>query len=70
MLIRVLHNAGYYDYVNSQTLDRLIESEEIISFYRQDGAVVLGIDSVRSSQHSVYGGPERRLAASETLLFA
>ena len=70
MLIRVLHSAGYYDYVNPQTLDRLIESEEIISFYRQNGPVVLGIDEVRSSQRSHYGGPERRLAGSETPLFA
>jgi len=63
MLIRVLHNTGYYDYVNPQTLERLIESEEIISFYRQNGPVVLGVDRVRSSQRSDYGGPDRRIAA-------
>lgn len=63
MLVRVLHNEGYYDYVKPQLLDRLIESEEIISFYRSSGVVVLGIDSVRSSQKTPYVGSERRLAA-------
>ena len=61
MLIRVLHNDGYYDYVKPQMLNRLIESEEIISFYRQTGPVVLGVDRVRSSQSVEYSGPERRL---------
>ena len=63
MLIRVMHNAGYYDYVKPQLLDRLIEAEEIISVYRNSGVVVLGIDSVRSSQKMPYAGSERRLAA-------
>jgi len=63
VLIRVLHTDGYYDYVKPQLLDRLIESEEIISFYRQTGRVVLGVDSVRSSQSGSYDGPERRLDA-------
>ncbi len=63
MLIRVMRNKGYYDYVKPQLLDRLIESEEIISFYRNSGVVVLGIDSVRSSQKAPYIGSERRLAA-------
>ena len=63
MLIRVLHNDGYYDYVKPQVLDRLIESEQIISFYRQSGPVVLGVDRIRSSQSGAYRGPERRLVA-------
>lgn len=63
MLVRVLHNAGYYDYVKPSLLDRLIEEEEIISFYRQSGVVVLGVDSVRAQKAISYGGPERRLAA-------
>ncbi len=63
MLIRVMRNKGYYDYVKPQLLDRLIESEEIISFYRNSGVVVLGIDAVRSSQRTPYTGSERRLAA-------
>lgn len=63
MLVRVLRNAGYYDYVKPGMLDRLIEKEEIISFYRQSGVVVLGVDQIRSKRHSSYSGPERRLAA-------
>lgn len=63
MLVRVLHNKGYYDYVKPQMLDRLIETKEIISFYRTTGPVVLGIDPVRSSQHKSFQGSERRLAA-------
>lgn len=63
MLVRVLRNQGYYDYVKPQLLDRLIENEEIISFYRNSGVVVLGVDPVRSSQKQPYTGSERRLAA-------
>jgi len=63
MLVRVLHNAGYYDYVKPSLLDRLIEEEEIISFYRQSGVVVLGKDKIRTRKVSAYAGPERRLAA-------
>ena len=63
MMIRVLHNKGYYDYVKPNLLDSLIENEEIISFYRQSGVVVLGVDKVRARASSSYSGPERRLAA-------
>ena len=63
MLIRVMHNEGYYDYVKPQLLDRLIETDEIISFYRESGVVVLGIDPVRASQETSYAGAERRVAA-------
>jgi hypothetical protein len=63
MLIRILRNKGYYDYVKPQMLDRLIETEEIVSFYRTSGPVVLGVDPVRSSQSKAYTGDERRLAA-------
>ena len=63
MLIRVMRNKGYYDYVKPQLLDRLIEDEEIISFYRASGVVVLGAGSLRSAQKQHYAGSERRLAA-------
>ena len=63
MLLRILHNEGYYDYVKPQMLDRLIETKEIISFYRTTGVVVLGIDPVRSPRKKSYVGDERRLAA-------
>jgi hypothetical protein len=63
MLVRILRDKGYYDYVKPQMLDRLIEKEEIISFYRTSGPVVLGVDRVRRSQNTAYVGDERRLAA-------
>jgi hypothetical protein len=63
MLVRVLRNKGYYDYVKPQMLDRLIETEEIISFYRTTGPVVLGVDPIRRSQNKMFAGDERRLAA-------
>ena len=47
MLVRILRDKGYYDYVKPQMLDRLIETEEIISFYRTSGPVVLGVNPVR-----------------------
>ena len=63
MLIRVLYNDGYYDYVKPQLLGQLIESNQIITFYRQSGPAVLGVDRVRSPKHSDYDGPERRVSA-------
>lgn len=63
MLVRILRNEGSYDYVNPQMLDRLIESEEIISFYRTSGAVVLGVHPVRKARNQPYAGEDRRLAA-------
>ena len=63
MLIRVLLNDGYYDYVKPQLLDRLIESNQIITFFRQSGPAVLGVDRIRSSRRSDYDGPERRISA-------
>jgi hypothetical protein len=77
MLVRILRNKGYYDYVKPQMLDRLIETEEIVRFYRASGPVVLGVDPVRRAsgpvvlgvdpvrrtQNKAYGGDERRRAA-------
>ena len=63
MLVRILRDKGYYDYVKPQMLDRLIETEKIVSFYRTSGPVVLGVDPVRRSQNTAYVGDERRLAA-------
>jgi hypothetical protein len=63
MLIRVLYNDGYYDYVKPEILDHLIEANEIITFYRQSGPAVLGVDRVRSLLRSDYEGPERRVSA-------
>ena len=42
MLIRVLLNDGYYDYVKPQLLDRLIESNQIITFFRPMAPVFAG----------------------------
>ena len=63
MLIRIMREEGYYDYVKPQILDHLIEKEKIISFYRNSGVVILGVDTVRSSQGTAYAGDERRIAA-------
>jgi len=63
MLVRILRNKGDYDYVKPQMLDRLIETEEIVRFYRASGPVVLGVDPVRRTQNKAYGGDERRRAA-------
>jgi hypothetical protein len=63
MLVRILRNKGYYDYVKPQMLDRLIETEEIVSFYRTSGPVVLDVDPVRRAPNTSYAGDERRLAA-------
>ena len=63
MLIRVLYNDGYYDYVKPELLDQLVESNQIITFYRQGGPAVLGVDRVRSPHRNNYAGPERRVSA-------
>lgn len=60
MLLRVLYNDGYYDYVKPQLLERLIQTRRIVSFYRKDEVVVLGIDRVRDSRGRSYRGNERR----------
>ena len=62
MLVRILRNKGYYDYVKPHMLHHLIETEEIVSFYRTSGPVVLGVDPVRSSQSKAFAGDERRFA--------
>lgn len=61
MLIRVLHEEGYYDYVKPQFLDYLIAHKKIISFYRKTGVAVLGVHEIRSEHEAAgYIGPERR----------
>lgn len=61
MLIKVLHNDGYYDYVKPTLLDCLINEEKIISFYRESGVAVLGFHKIRSNNKDHYLGQERRL---------
>ena len=63
MLVRILRNKGCYDYVKPQMLDHLIATEEIVSFYRASGPVVLGVDPVRRTHNKAYAGDERRFAA-------
>lgn len=60
MLLRVVYNDGCFDYINPQRLERLINTEEISFFYRQNEIVALGVDRVRSTQDKPYSGPERR----------
>ncbi len=59
MLIRVFYTKGYYDLVNPEFLDYLIETKKIKYFYRSSGKVSLGVDKVRS-QRTPYIGFERR----------
>ena len=59
MLIRVFDTKGYYNLVNPEFLDYLIETKKIKYFYRSSGKVVLGVDKVRS-QKTPYIGVERR----------
>lgn len=60
MLIKVLHNDGYYDYVKPVYLNYLIKEEKIISFYRKSGVAVLGLHKIRSHNQDDYVGHERR----------
>jgi len=63
-MIRVLRSEGYFDYVKPQLLDDLIERREIISFRRQSGVVLLGVDPVRARRNLDYFGEERRQAVN------
>lgn len=60
MMIQVLYSNGKYDLVKSQTLERLIDSKEIVQFKRSTGWVELGRDPIRGSQLEQYRGYERR----------
>jgi hypothetical protein len=60
MLISVVYENGRQDMVKPYVLDRLIDKQEITSFRRSSGWVVLGRDPIRASQRKIYCIPERR----------
>lgn len=61
MLIRVKYVDDHYDMVRPGILDRLLESCQVREFYRADGWVMPGIDTVRCNKNSDYTGTERRM---------
>jgi hypothetical protein len=59
--VAVVYQDGMMDIVEPQTLQNLIENDEIVKFQRTDGWVYPGIDPVRRFARTSYRGPERRL---------
>jgi hypothetical protein len=50
MLIRVKYSDNRYDYVKEDTLNRLIEANNIERFRRSSGWVTIGVDSLRKAK--------------------
>ena len=63
MLIRVMYRDHRYDYVDTNTLGRLIDSEGITRFLRpsEHAWIEIARSPVRGSG-GIYTGPERRLS--------
>jgi hypothetical protein len=59
--IRVLYRNGIYGNVEDTILDKLIEEEEIIKFYRSGRWVTIGSDPLRVSTKQYNGLEKRRL---------
>jgi len=62
--VSVVYQDGMMDMVDPASLQRLIETDEIVKFQRADGWVYPGIDPVRRAIRSGYQGPERRMLNS------
>ena len=58
--VTVVYQDGMMDMVEPNSLQSLIETDEIVKFQRFDGWVYPGIDPVRNFSRSGYQGPERR----------
>ena len=64
MFIQIMHLDNRFDYVKENMLDVLIESNQIASFKRSSGWVVLGVDPVRRinrEDRSVYSNEIRSI---------
>ena len=63
MLIRVMYRDHRYDYVDTDTLERLIDSEGITRFLRpsEQGWIEVAHSPIRG-RGGIYTGPERRLS--------
>ncbi len=60
MLIRVMYRDGSYDIVKDNILDRLIQNEKILKFYRSGHWAVVGREPVRGMGGSGTGYRRRR----------
>ena len=61
MRIRVMYDDGRLGMVKPQLLDKLLGEENVTSFMRSEGWVVVGRDTIRSHRRSLgYDGAERR----------
>ncbi len=60
MLIRVMYRDGTYDLVKDIVLDKLVQSEMILKFYRSGRWAVVGRDPVRGMGGSGTGYRRRR----------
>ncbi|NJD57249.1 MAG: hypothetical protein FIA94_12730 [Nitrospirae bacterium] len=49
MLIRVMYKNGRYDQVKGFILDKLIESERVVKFYRSGRWAIIGHDKLRGT---------------------
>jgi fructose-1,6-bisphosphatase len=50
MLIQVVRNNNYYDYIQDFMLDNLIAAHEIVKFKRGTGWVTIGTHPIRKSK--------------------
>lgn len=50
MMIQVNYSDNRYDFVQGQTLDRLIEADKIRRFRRSSGWVTVGVDPIRTTR--------------------
>jgi hypothetical protein len=66
MLIRVVYKDNVHDYVKDFQLDRFLDEGKIVKFQRRTGWVNVGIDAVRTGNHTVYRGVERRAGRAKT----
>jgi len=60
--ILVVYGNGVHGNVKDTLLDELIEKGEIKKFYRSDGWVTIGSDSVRTRRNHYNGLEKRRLS--------
>jgi NDP-sugar pyrophosphorylase family protein len=60
--ILVLYGNGVYGNVKDTLIDELIEKGEIKKFYRSDGWVTIGTNSIRTRRNHYNGLEKRKLS--------
>ena len=67
MILHVQYQDYHYDYVNAETLDRLLAANEIRGFYRPSEKrwIDVNCDPIRGSGGR-YSGPDRRQSSNVT----